>query len=187
MANTNSNIVVRGDDDVFDLLNEMSHTAADSSRGGKGSFAAPKTNGVSSVSSTTTCPPSSLFPTIAMEGTGRHCTENDNIVTKLPGKMMTTQLLSLGCNPHVEIIRHRQHEKFKASFYDLFRPQCLTTFNSNNNINTNNSDKNGSSNNVAVRNFNQKQQQQHIIRATIATVWNSVRPHIVLQDIMTNR
>ena len=72
----------------------------------------------------------------------------------------------LGCNPHVEIIRHRQHEKFKAGFYDLFRAQCSSTYNNNGGNNTT----------TDIRN---DKQQQHIIRSTISTIWKSIPPHTI--------
>jgi len=95
-----------------------------------------------------------------------------------------------GCNPHVEIIRHRQHEKFKTSFYDLFRAaQSSSTNNgassssSNNSISNNSSNYKGGSigsgNGINTAKQQQQQQQQHIIRCTISTIWKSIPPHTI--------
>ena len=81
---------IRGDEDMFALLEEM---------GGGGA----------SASSPTTEKEDSLI---------------DNTIKNtftMPRTLTQAFQLSPPSNPEVEIIRHRNHEKFKSDFYDLFR------------------------------------------------------------------
>ena len=81
---------IRGDDDMFALLEQMGG-------GGNASSSESRTTGKDSVDNNT-----------------------ENYFT-LPQSLKQAFQLSPPTNPEVEIIRHRDHEKFKSDFYDLFR------------------------------------------------------------------
>ena len=89
---------IRGDDDVLALLDEMTG-------GGEGGVSA-----------------SNLPETSAAVDTTAQTHHNNNTNNnKAFESLISAYKLSPPTNIHVEIIRHRAHEKFKSNFYELFR------------------------------------------------------------------
>ncbi|KAL9184932.1 hypothetical protein ACHAXT_002709 [Thalassiosira profunda] len=91
-------MAVRGDDDVLALLDEM---------GGGGS---------SSPSINVAPQPIKNEGVAAQSAAGHQTICNVHLAT-----LAAAYRLGPPSNPHVELARHRRHEKFKAGFYDLFR------------------------------------------------------------------
>ena len=86
-------MALRGDDDVFALLDELAGGGNAESNDSQSSSAA--VDAETSRSTTT--------------------------AITLPHTLLGAHQLNPPSNPHVEILRHRCHEKFKSSFYDSFR------------------------------------------------------------------
>mmetsp|Transcript_24921 Transcript_24921/g.60003 ORF Transcript_24921/g.60003 Transcript_24921/m.60003 type:complete len:823 (-) Transcript_24921:280-2748(-) len=127
---------VRGDDDVLALLNEMT--------GGEESTAVASNNPNHD----------------GKDGSIMHPSSHSQQAAE---RLMAAHHLSPPSNPRVEIIRHRCHEKFKASFYDVFRSTCAPPSNNHNSNDIN----------TAVSKRNQ------CIRSAIYPIWKSMPPHSV--------
>jgi hypothetical protein len=72
----------------------------------------------------------------------------------------------IGVNPHVEVVRHRCHEKFKSGFYDLFRSCCVSRTTSAMSTNTTTTGK-------------KLMTIDDTVYMTMAQVWSAIPPHSI--------
>jgi len=137
---------IRGDDDVLALLNEMT---------GSG-------DGVSS-----NLPETSAANTRDVDDATTH-THNDSSSNKAYTSLLSAYKLSPPTNIHVEIIRHRAHEKFKSNFYELFR-NCVASHQSTS----------VSTNMTSSSTTNKDDIRNQCIRSTINKLWKAMPVHSI--------
>jgi len=144
---------IRGDDDVLALLNEMTG-------GGDG-------GGTSLTSATGDLPKTSADNNRLddMDTT----TQQHNINNKAYESLLSAYKLSPPTNIHVEIIRHRAHEKFKSNFYELFR-NCVASHQSASST---------SSTNMSGSTTNKEDVRNQCMRSTINKLWKVMPVHSI--------
>ena len=148
MASSNNMNHVRGDDDVLALLDEM--TSASASASGIQHPSAHQGDGDG-------------------DGWRQHQPQSQakasSTIEYHETTLTTAHKLSPPTSPHIELIRHRCHEKFKDNFYEMFRACCPND---------------STSTNPASHNHNNKQncwERNAIIKSTIQSVWKGMPPH----------
>jgi len=135
---------IKGDDDVLALLDEMTGDGDDGS-------------GVSS----SNLPETSRSFGAMHNNMQQHADSNNKAYTTL----LSAYKLSLPTNIHVEIIRHRAHEKFKSNFYELFR-NCVASHQS-------------STSSMTSSSMNKDDIRNQCIRSTINKLWKSMPVHSI--------
>ncbi len=136
-----ANLKVRGDDDVFALLDEME-------RGETATTTNMKNQNNDKCNDECND-----------DNSRKHA---DHIPIKLQlNRIKHAFQLCPPSNPHVEIIRHRCHEKFKTKFFDAFR-SCVTP--------TSQPDHDASSHSI-------KSQRNQYVKKVLHTVWREMPPH----------
>jgi phosphorylated CTD-interacting factor 1 len=81
---------------------------------------------------------------------------------------MPSSIGSMGVNPHVEVVRHRCHEKFKSGFYDLFRSCCVSRTTSA-----------MSTTNTTTTTVKKLMTVDDTVYMTMARVWSAIPPHLI--------
>ena len=156
--------VVRGDDDVLALLNEMT---------GDGSGRSSSASSLSNVHNKSAATSSN---------SQQHCI-NEQTSSSIEALIAAYQQ-SPPTNPQIEIIRHRVHEKFKSSFYDLFRG-CVA---SHSNAQSTQKQKSKPANsNVTVAStggdgsslLSIDNERNECIKSTIHTLWTNMPSHSI--------
>ena len=144
-----ANLKVRGDDDVLALLNEMTGDT------------------VSSIIND---------DEVSLNRTKSHIarpnTNTDEPLSRIHCHFKNAHQLSPPSNPHVEIIRHRCHEKFKTSFYDAFR-SCVS-----------NPPPSRSNNDSSVLTLKAKRNQ--CVKNVLHTIWKEMPPHSIWERYDNN-
>jgi hypothetical protein len=93
----------------------------------------------------------------------------DDIATHRP-RPMPSSIASMGVNPHVEVVRHRCHEKFKSGFYDLFRSCCVSRTTSAMSTNTTT---------TTTTTVKKLMTIDDTVYMTMAQVWSAILPHSI--------